>query len=181
MGNDRHLAIKFRKKGLSYNQISKKLSIPKSTMHYWSRNLKWSQIIKKRLIKRAIQRATKQMKAIAQANQKRWARWQAMYRKEARKEFKSLKDNSLFIAGINLYWGEGDTKPRRSVRLSNTDPKLIKVFYNFLQEVCQIPKEKIHIRLLLYPDLSFEKCKKFWHRKVNIPLSQMTMVPNYLR
>ena len=49
MRNDRHLAIKLRKKGMSYNKIVEELGIPKSTMVYWFRDKAWSKKIKKRL------------------------------------------------------------------------------------------------------------------------------------
>jgi orotate phosphoribosyltransferase-like protein len=83
MRNDRHLAIKLRKKGLSYNKISKELEIPKSTLHYWFRNLKWSQEIKKELTEKAIRKATKQIRAMARANKERWIKWREMHRKKS--------------------------------------------------------------------------------------------------
>ena len=44
-----------------------------------------------------------------------------------------------------LYWGEGDKKVENSqVKLSNSEPGMIKVFYLFLIEVMKIPSEKIN-------------------------------------
>jgi hypothetical protein len=172
MRNDRHLAIRLRKKGASYNKISKELGIPKSTMHYWFRNLRWSQKIKKELTEKAQRLAKKQMKAMARANKKRWEVWRKQHREEAKKEFPILKSNPLFIAGLMLYWGEGDSSLKREVRLSNADPRIIKLFNKFLRKVCKIPKERIHIILTLYPDLVEEKCKNFWSNKTGVSLKQ---------
>jgi len=172
MRNDRHLAIKLRKKGMSYKKISKELGIPKSTIHYWFSNLQWSQLIKKKLTKRAQIQSTKRLRAVIRAQQKRWKAWRKQYREEAKKEFPILKSNPLFVAGLMLYWGEGDSKPKNETRLSNTDPRMIKLFYKFLQEICKIPKKEIRACLLLYPDLCEEKCKNFWHKTTGIPLSQ---------
>lgn len=172
MRNDRHLAIELRRKGSSYNKICKELGIPKSTMHYWFRSLRWSQRIKKNLTQKAQLLATKQMKAMAKANKKRWAKWRGRHRKTAKKEFLTLKFIPLFAAGVMLYWGEGDNKPRGDVRLTNINPWMIKVFCKFLREICNIPKEMIHIRLLLYPDLSDKKSQNFWHKSTKIPHSQ---------
>lgn len=170
MRNDRHLAIKLRKKGASYNKICKELGIPKSTMHYWFRNLRWSQIIKKKLTKKAQRLATKRMRAMALANKKRWKAWRQQHRENAKKEFPVLKSNRLFVAGLMLYWGEGDSKLKNELRLANSDPRMIRLFNKFLQEVCKIPNKEIHLYLILYPDLSDEKCKKFWSEKTKIPL-----------
>jgi len=128
MRNDRHLAIELRKTGKSYNKICKELDIPKSTMHYWFKNLQWSENIKRRLTEKAQRLATKQMKAMALANKKRWEVWREQHRKEAGKEFPLLKSNPLFVAGLMLYWGEGDNKPRGDVRITNINPRMIKLF-----------------------------------------------------
>lgn len=173
MRNDKHLAIELRKKGLSYNEIRRKLDIPKSTMHYWFRSLRWSKIIKKRLTKKAQRLATKRLRAVVRAQKKRWENQRKQYRKEAKKEFPILKSNPLFLAGLMLYWGEGDSKIENcAVRLSNTDPKMIKIFSLFLQKICRAPKNKIRIEPILYPDLDEEYCKIFWSRISGIPLNQ---------
>jgi len=173
MRNDRHLAIKLRKKGASYNKICKELDIPKSTMCYWFRDLKWSKIIKKKLTEKAQQQATKRLRAAIKAQKKRWENQRKQYRKDAKKEFPILKLNPLFLAGLMLYWGEGDSKIENCmVRISNTDPNMIKIFSRFLQKICRVPKEKIKIALILYPDLNEKNCKIFWSKYSGIPIKR---------
>ena len=173
MRNDQHLAINLRKKGASYNFIRKELGIPKSTLHYWFRDLQWSQVIKNELTKKAQRQATKRLRAVIQAQKKRWENQRKQYRGDARKEFSILKLNPLFLAGLMLYWGEGDSKIKNCVvKLANTDPEMIKIFSLFLQRICQVSKEEIKISLILYPDLNDEKCKIFWSKTSNIPIKQ---------
>ncbi len=64
-------------------------------------------------------------------------------RSEARQEFEQLKYHPLFIAGLMLYWGEGDMRSRSQVRLINTDPEMIPLFVFFLRHVCLIPEKKL--------------------------------------
>ncbi|MFA5360480.1 MAG: hypothetical protein WC320_00675 [Candidatus Paceibacterota bacterium] len=45
MRKDKDLAIELRKKGKSYNQISKEIEISKGTLSYWFSNTKWSKAI----------------------------------------------------------------------------------------------------------------------------------------
>ena len=172
MRNDKHLAIKLRKKDKSYSKISKELGIPKSTMHYWFRDLRWSQIIKKKLAEKAKIQSTRRFRAVIRAQQKRWKEWRKGYREEAKKEFSSLKSNPLFVAGLMLYWGEDDSSLKREVRLANTDPKMIQLFNKFLLDICKIPKQRVFVVLTLYPDLFEENCKRFWSNKTRIPLTQ---------
>ena len=102
-----------------------------------------------------------------------WERWREKARQSARKDFNTLRRNSLFVAGIMLYWGEGDSNIQNgSVRLVNTDPEMIRIFSLFLQKICKVPKEKIKIQLTLYPDLMDDRCRIFWSRAINVPIDQ---------
>lgn len=177
MRNDRHLAIKLRKKNKSYNEISQTLNIPKSTLAYWFRNAYWSRKIKKNLIKEAQRKAKRQLRLMVKARKKFWEKCHQSYREQAAKEFPILKQNPLLLAGLMLYWGEGDSKIENGkVRLSNIDPVMIRLFVSFLYSICKIPREKIKIFIILYPDLDEQICKKYWNRISKIPLSQFEKV-----
>jgi hypothetical protein len=170
MRNDKHLAIIMRKKGNSYKQISKELGIPKSTMHYWFKDLDWSEDIREKLTEKNRRTSRKRIRKVIKANQERWRKWRASFRKEAAKEFSKLKNNSLFVAGIMLYWGEGDGNLKNEVRLTNVDYRMVALFKRFLLNVCNISMDDIVLSLFIYPDLSEKKCKEFWSKKIKIPL-----------
>ena len=92
-------------------------------------------------------------------------------RVEAIREFELLKYEPLFIAGLMLYWGEGDKVTRHRVRLTNTDPQMIKLFARFLVIICNISFERMQAQLLLYPDLSDTELKKYWSDATELPES----------
>ena len=170
MRNDQHLAIKLRKQNKSYNKISIELGIPKSTLTYWFGNENWSKEIKKELTTKALYVAKKRLRLINKERKEKWEKWREEHRQRAKKEFPRLKKNPLFLAGLMLYWGEGDSKMENGlVRLSNTDPKMIKIISLFLENICQIPKEKIKATLILYHDLNENKCKDLWSKASGIP------------
>ena len=107
--------------------------------------------------------STKRMRAIASANKKRWEEWRENHRTNAIKEFPRIKSNPLFIAGIMLYWGEGDSKVENgNVRLTNTNGNIMRLFTQFLLTICEVPLEKIKGAMILYPDLHENTCKDFW-------------------
>ena len=165
MRNDRHLAIKLREKGESYKRISKELGVPKSTLNYWFRDLLWSKSIKEKLTEKARRTSRQRIKKVIKSNRERWAKRRASFRQEAKTEFADLKANCLFVAGVMLYWGEGDQNLKYPVRLTNVNYKMIVLFKKFLLEVCKIKRADIYLSLFLYPDLSENKCKKFWGDK----------------
>lgn len=173
MRNDKHLAIKLRKQGESYNKISRELEISKSTLSNWFSVIEWSKDIKKELTRKANYIARKNLQRYNKKCKEKWERWREEARQEAVKEFPQFKKNFLFLAGLMLYWGEGDSKMENSVvRLSNTDPMMIKIFSYFLQKICLVTIEKIRPQMILYPDLNEKICKKFWSEAAVIPESQ---------
>ena len=158
---------------MSYSKISQKLGIPKSTLHYWFRNLRWSLRIKKELARKMLFIAKRRLQLLNKAREEKWIKWHERCRKTAMKEFPHIKKNPLFLAGLMLYWGEGDSKIENSnVRLSNTNPEMIKIFSRFLRRICHIPRKKIKIHLFLYPDLKERVSKQFWSKISGIPKNQ---------
>jgi len=168
MRNDHHLAIELRRKGLSYREISEKLDIPKSTLNGWFKDLAWSRDIKKKLIEKATRTSRKRIRKVIKSNKERWEKWRASLREEAKKEFKIFKNRSLFIAGVMLYWGEGDQNVKYPIRLTNVDYRMVALFKKFLLEICKVKKEDLYLSLFIYPDIKEENCKKFWENKTGI-------------
>lgn len=75
---------------------------------------------------------------------------------------KTFLDAQLFGLGVGLYWGEGNKKNKHSVRLGNTDPKLIRKFIEFLVKICGVRIEKFRFGLQIFGDMDSKKAMKFW-------------------
>ncbi len=173
MRKDKEKAIQLRQLGKSYKQISNELGVPISTLAFWLKNEPWSQEIKNRLSFQVSWKNPKVLELLAQANRERWKNKHEEYRIAAIKEFPKYKSDPLFLAGIMLYWGEGEKQSKSSVvRLSNSEPEMIKIFNLFLIKVLKISPEKISVWLLLYPDLIDSVQKNFWSRAIGIPLER---------
>lgn len=159
---DKAKALELRRSGKSYNEIKQELRIPPSTLSGWLAKSKWSAKIRARLSKEAQEKHTIHIRSL---NLIRGAYLTKLYeeaRGEAKREFQYFKLHPLFVTGITIYWGEGDKTHGHNVRIANTDPLMIKLFVRFLAEVCGIPKERIRIWILLYPDLDEKQCINFW-------------------
>jgi hypothetical protein len=85
----------------------------------------------------------------------------------------SVNEEKLRIAGIMLYWGEG-TKAGGSVAFSNSDPEMIKIFLEFLRNICVISEDRLRILLHIYSDHDENKLKIFWSNVTKIPESQFS-------
>ena len=173
MRKDKESAIKLRRSGRSYKQIRAELGIPIATLSDWFRNEPWSYDIKRRLASGASLANPEKLKLMVKATKEKWQKIHNSWQQEAVKEFPKLRNNYLFIAGLMLYWGEGDKKLENcQVALSNSDPHLIRLFYLFLTKVLNTPAEKISLGLLLYPDLVDQVQKNLWSKATNISLGR---------
>lgn len=170
MRKDKEKAIELRRAGMSYKNISHELGIATSTLAGWFKNEPWSQEIKARLSVQVSWANPKALELLVKANRERWKIKHEEYRNAAVKEFEKYKKDPLFLAGIMLYWGEGEKQPKSSqVRLANSEPEMLKIFYLFLTKVLKIHPDKIFAWLLLYPDLVDSVQKNFWSRTTGIP------------
>lgn len=78
------------------------------------------------------------------------------------KDIRTLEDAKLLGLGLGLFWGEGNKKSKNSVRLGNTEPRIIKNFVKFLINIFGIKKEKLRFGLQIFDDMSEKEMLKFW-------------------
>ena len=173
MRKDKVRAYQLRREGKSYKEIKKTLGIPLGTIAGWFKDEEWSQKIRDKLGAQASLAFPEKMAAIQKANKARWTKKYKECRLTAESQFSQYRNDPLFISGLMLFWGEGNKSPKDStVRLANSDPTMIRIFYNFLITTMGVDSDKIKIHLLLYPDLVDDMQKSFWSKAVGIPLSQ---------
>lgn len=182
MRNDKNKALKLRLQGRSYNEITKSLGVPKSTLSGWFIGLELPDSVKERLNKRVYE---KSIKAILKRNklQTHLAEQRAReIRNLSKKEIKNLSKRELFIMGVALYWAEGYKRPiiinnkiktSHPVSLTNSDPKFIKIYLKFLREVCKVPEEKITANLRIYQHQNENYLLDFWSKITDIPYSRL--------
>ena len=173
MRQDKIKAINLRKAGKSYRDIEAALNIPKSTLTGWFQKTEWSRKIKKELSLVARQKSSRRMKALLGRIKETRQKEYALSRKNAHQEFAKLKKELIFIAGLMIYWGEGDKNlVNGRIRVSNTDPVMIKLFNIFIQKYLREIFYKTKAYLVLYPDLNEEECKKFWSANTGISVEK---------
>jgi len=155
MRSDKNTAIKLRGLGNSYSQISTILSVPKSTLSYWLKNIRLS-----REAENKIQRRTNLtgIAKLIERNKKQSVladiRHQEDYKK-GKKEAKKLLTNPLFLLGASLYWAEGYKQGAygskwKSIDFANSDPEMIKIIIKFFTKFLKIKKSEIKIQIMLH-------------------------------
>lgn len=138
-------------KKLSSSEIAKKFNCSEHRVNYWLSVYK----IKKRTIS----------EAIYQKNNPKGDPFVFDYPK-------SIKEMFLFGLGLGLFWGEGTKRGLHALRLSNSDPILIKKYIDFLIKIYHIDKNKLKFQLQTYDDLNINKQIEFWRKHLSIKKSQ---------
>ena len=141
-----------RKTGHSISEITRILRRGKTTVFYHIRNVvtppPYQDILKSK----------------QGASKKRAEEAWLFSRQRAKSLFKSLDTNTKILIAAVLYWGEGT---KRDFSLSNSDPKLIKVFVTCLKEM-GIKKHDLRITVRTYEDLNTEIVKRYWAKLIGI-------------
>ena len=94
----------------------------------------------------------------------------------ALKSPKTVEEGILFGIGLGLYWGEGSKRGTGGVRLTNTDPRLLKKFIEFLEKTCSVRRNKLRFSVQIFEDLSEEKTLSYWSKELNVHRDQFYKV-----
>src|SRR5437763_6404734 len=167
----REQAVCLRKEGKSYGEIMQVLSVSKSTLSLWLRDLPLTPEEHLQLEGNIAQgRRTR-----GAANRARRAAREATAMAEAAAQVPSLAESELFVAAVAAYWCEGaKTKPWRTdvqVQFINSDPGLIQLFLRWL-DLIGVEPERITYRVAMHPTSDELAARAFWSQVVGVPIQR---------
>jgi hypothetical protein len=165
-------ATQLRKRGFTYAEISKIVDVSKSTISLWFSRETWSQSITSDNKKRAAKDNKKRISLLNRARSNQNTKLYTEAERSAVTEYKHYKNNPLFMAGLMLYLGNGDTSEARPIRISSTNMNIHRIFIRFAMEFLGVSREMVHFWLLLHPNASKVKVSQTWSKGIRIPLSQ---------
>lgn len=165
-------AESLRKIGKSYLEISKALSVPKSTLSNWFSMKKWSQSIKFQLTEKNKDRSRNYIIQINKLRRLQTLQRHEKYREEARLEYKKMKADHLFLSGLSIYWGEGEKAGKGRVSVINSSVEMLQVVVNFYRQTLKIPENKLRGAIFIYGDHDVNKALDYWSMKLKVPKAQ---------
>lgn len=158
--SERHLAISMRREGKSYKEILKKVPVAKSTLSYWLGSVSLTKKQKYQLTQKKLEAA---LRGAAAQKQKRLNKEMEMAN-SAKTELGKISKRDLLMIGIALYWAEGEKiksySPTVSLKLTNSDPKMVKIFLAWCYQCQNLTPEDISISLYIHED-HFDKKDSF--------------------
>lgn len=181
MRSDKQKIIVLRKQGLSYSQISNKTGVAKSTLSSWLKNIELSKKAQERIALRVNKKSIVKLIQYNKSQTKKAQKRHALSREKGQKEFKQLKSDPLFIAGVALYWAEGykmgaQGSRWKSVDFANADSSMITMMMRFFRKFCTESDQEFTMQIIAHANVSGKKALLHWSETTAIPIKQFLKV-----
>jgi hypothetical protein len=167
---EKEKARALRKKGYSINQIVKEARLSKASVSVWVRDIVLTKKQKQGLSERGRSVKSIEKRRLIRLFNEQTKRQIIMDR--AKKDFTHISLEQLKLIGIILYLGEGGKTRRGMVRLSNSDPLVIKIMMRFFREICNVQKSKFRGGVHTFTHTDLKKTVKYWSKISQIPKKQ---------
>ncbi len=168
-------ARELRKQGVSVKQIAKELQIARSSASVWVRDIILSVEQLEKLRKSSLEGAERGRLKGALLQKERWKKKLDEEKKLGKQRIGKLTERDILIAGLALYWGEGNKKQRR-IQFCNSDPYMIQFALNWLKVCFSISSDDIRCRVGIN-EIHRERdviVKQYWSDITGISLKQFT-------
>lgn len=166
-----------RKQGKSIKEIARKIGVSKSSVSIWCRDIELSAEQIARLHENMIKGSYEGRMKGARIQKERKEKKIGYYLIAGLRDIGKLSDRELFIAGLNLYWGEGNKKSG-GVRFCNSDPIMIKFIIKWFLQSLKISPERfcLYININRIHKKRINLVRKFWINLTGISIEQFRKV-----
>lgn len=155
-----------REEGMAITDICKQLGVSKSSVSVWVRDIELTQDQKEALYRQHY--AFRAQIEGGNTNARKFRERRRQYQAEGRQ--KARERDPLHIAGCMLYWGEG-AKNRNCLKMSNSDPDMLRFFTRFLRESLDVDTSRITVRIMCYLNngVNQEEVENHWAKILSLP------------
>ena len=168
---EKALALKLRRRGLSYSEIQKLVKVSKDTLSRWCRDIILSPEQIERLRKRKLKGSERGRIIGAKKLQEKRLREIELLNLSGRKDIGDLSKRDRFLIGVSLYAAEG-VKSDHNVEFSNSDPRMISFMMKWFREFCDISEDRFRGAIWIHDNLDKHKAVKYWSKLTKIPINQ---------
>jgi hypothetical protein len=141
-------------KNLSLDEIAARLSLPKTTIYSWVRDLPLNR-----------PRSTRGQRKGTRAMRRNYAVRRAAAYLQGRIEFADLDDEPTFRDFVCLYMAEGYKRCRNTVSVCNSDPEIVMLCAHW---VSRFARNRVKYSIQYHEDQDLEVLRAFWGRKLGV-------------
>jgi hypothetical protein len=160
--NQKEKAVALRKKGYSYSEILKEVTIARSTLSLWLRKVGLARQQKQKITAKRIEGALRG----AKTRKDQRIKITKEIKDSARIETKDTSEREQWLIGIALYWAEGakekDYGTKALVSFSNSDPKMILFFLSWLKNTFSVNNSNLVYELYIHETADIKKALNYW-------------------
>ena len=152
-----------KKKGYSHSEIRAEISVPKSTLSGWLRNVELSKRQEESIRKRGYSKSQNNRKGynLGEWNRLKRQREIVAIRRKAKREVKRMTSEQFFVSGLMLYWAEGN-KSGKEVRFSNSDPICIAFMMKWFRRTFKIGSDRFTLRIHFHQGQDEQSLRRYW-------------------
>lgn len=166
-------AVYLRRRGFSYSEILKEVSVAKSTLSLWLKSVGLSKRQKQRLTEKKLAAMKRGWETVHRLRMERWNE----IKTQASQEIKKLSKKERWLLGTSLYWAEGAKEKEHSgatgIKFSNSDVFMILIFRQWLKEFFGLASESIKYELYIHDGANWKAARNFWASKLNISINKI--------
>lgn len=171
-------ALEWRKHGRSISDIASGLSVSKSTVSVWCRDIALSEKAITNIAKAGNEKATI---ALMRYSEEKRARRQLAELESAKKgacRLSSLSDRDIYCIGLGLYWGEGYKTGSQEFGFTNSDSRMMLFYIKWLKVVFNTEKKNLILRVSINQTHKqrIKEVEMYWSKLLDIPLTQFTKI-----
>lgn len=164
-------AIKLRKKGYSYSEIKNKISVSKSSLSLWLRDLKLNNEVE-RILQNKLENA---QKLGAEAKRRQRINREQGIITSAKKDIRKISKDELFLMGLMLYWAEGtkitENNVSQRVAFANSDPRMCRIFLMWLLDCLGVEISNVVLSVYIHDSYKdrYDDVIRFWSKEIGLP------------
>ena len=169
-------ALQWRKHGKSISDIASELSVSKSTVSVWCRDISLSEKAIINIAKEGNKKATIALMRYSEEKRRQRQLAEIDSAKKGAIRLSSLSERDIYCIGLGLYWGEGYKTGNQEFGFTNSDPRMLLFYMRWLAVVFGIEKKNLILRVSINQTHKHraKEVVAYWSRLLSIPLSQFT-------
>jgi hypothetical protein len=164
---EKNKAIELRKKGYSYSDIQKNISVSRGLLSYWFKDLVLTDEERLVIESKILTNRQKGLHKSCETNRNLRLNREIVVFEDAKRIFSKMREDVSFIIGISLYWAEG-AKRHNVFQFVNSDPDMVCFMYKWIQKYLEMERSKIRFRLFIHDIPGYENIEMFWGSKLGL-------------
>ena len=169
-------AIRLRREGLRYSDLTRRFGVAKSTLWRW---LKAEGLVETQPQRLTEMKRAAQQRGAAAVKARRLARTQAIL-EQASQDVGALSRRDLWLLGLALYWAEGSKQKPGNVSagviFTNSDPAAVRAFVAWITDSCGVSNDRLTFEIYLHETADATRTRLYWAAQLQLPIEQLSRI-----